>query len=453
MKNVAVSLMAIFFAACSGNKSPHSLQQEKEDLSAKGLLQGIWLDDETESPLMRVEGDTIYYADVQSTPIAFKIIRDTLYTYGNDTTYYKIDKQAEHIFWFHSITDDVIKLHKSEDANDSIYFVRQELVIPAYTEVTKRDSVVTYNGTRYRAYVYINPSKMRVIKTTYSEDGISMDNVYYDNVMHICVYEGKKSLFASDVTKQMFDKVLPVDFLEQSILSDTKFMKALFNTLKLMVMIVPLQMILSLIVSVFLVSHRHMLIGKIANSVIFIPVLCSNAATGVIWRELLNGKIPAVETFFGLFGIKASMLLGNAKTALAVVAAVAIWKMLGYYVVIYSSGLLGISESFYEAAKVDGAGTVTRFFRITLPMLKPTIILAVFLSITSSLQCFDLIYTMTGGGPNNASTTLVIYAYSLCFAGSSSAGYAMAVSNILFVVILVIAMLQRGMMKREASEI
>ena len=223
----------------------------------------------------------------------------------------------------------------------------------------------------------------------------------------------------------------------ERLVTDTKFMKALFNTLKLMVMIVPLQMILSLIVSVFLVSHRHMLIGKIANSVIFIPVLCSNAATGVIWRELLNGKIPAVETFFGLFGIKASMLLGNAKTALAVVAAVAIWKMLGYYVVIYSSGLLGISESFYEAAKVDGAGTVTRFF----------------LSITSSLQCFELIYTMTGGGPNNASTTLVIYAYSLCFAGSSSAGYAMAVSNILFVVILVIAMLQRGMMKREASEV
>ena len=87
MKNVAVSLMAILFAACSGNKSPHSLQQEKEDLSAKELLQGIWLDDETESPLMRVEGDTIYYADAQSTPIAFKIMRDILYTYGNDTTY------------------------------------------------------------------------------------------------------------------------------------------------------------------------------------------------------------------------------------------------------------------------------------------------------------------------------------------------------------------------------
>ena len=211
--------------ACTGNKNSYFSEEEKEDSNAKEMLQGIWLNDETESPLMRVEGDTIFYADSQSAPIAFKIIRGTIYTYGNDTTDYKIDKQAEHIFWFHSITDNIIKLHKSEDFNDSLSFVREEVVIPTYTEVTKRDSVVTYNGARYRAYVYINPSKMKVIKTTYSEDGISMDNVYYDNVMHICVYEGKKSLFASDITKQMFDKVVPEDFLVQAILSDTKFLK------------------------------------------------------------------------------------------------------------------------------------------------------------------------------------------------------------------------------------
>ena len=225
MKYVVLSLMVIFSASCGGNKNPNFLELEEEDIAAKELLQGIWLDDETESPLMRVEGDTIYYADSQSAPITFKVMRDTLYTYGNDTAYYKIDKQAEHIFWFHSITDNIIKLHKSEDFNDSLSFVREEVVIPTYTEVTKRDSVVTYNGARYRAYVYINPSKMKVIKTTYSEDGISMDNVYYDNVMHICVYEGKKSLFASDITKQMFDKVVPEDFLVQAILSDTKFLK------------------------------------------------------------------------------------------------------------------------------------------------------------------------------------------------------------------------------------
>ena len=88
-KYVAISLVAILLAACNSSKNPHSSSGQEEDLSAKELLQGIWLDDETESPLMRIEGDTIYYADSQSAPITFKIIRDTLYTYGNDTTYYK----------------------------------------------------------------------------------------------------------------------------------------------------------------------------------------------------------------------------------------------------------------------------------------------------------------------------------------------------------------------------
>lgn len=223
MKYVAIFIVVIFFVACDGKKTSSS-ELRGEDLAAKELLQGIWLDDETESPLMRVIKDTIYYADAQSTPIAFKIIQDTLFTYGNDTSYYKIDKQAEHILWFHSITDDVVKLHKSEDPNDSLSFVRQ-LIVPTYSEVTKRDSIVTYNGTRYRAYVYINPSKKRVVRTTYSEDGISMENVYYDNVMHICVYEGKKNLFASDITKQLLEKVIPQDFLMQAVLSDTRFVK------------------------------------------------------------------------------------------------------------------------------------------------------------------------------------------------------------------------------------
>ena len=73
-KYVAISLVAILLAACNSSKNPHSSSRQEEDLSAKELLQGIWLDDETESPLMRIEGDTIYYADSQSAPITFKII-------------------------------------------------------------------------------------------------------------------------------------------------------------------------------------------------------------------------------------------------------------------------------------------------------------------------------------------------------------------------------------------
>ena len=238
----------------------------------------------------------------------------------------------------------------------------------------------------------------------------------------------------------------------QKLLDDSKFIKAFKNTMKLMVLIVPFQMISGVIVATFLVANRKRLLGKLANWIVFIPVLCSNAVVGVVWRELLNGKVPVIEAFFGLFGIKPNMLLGDAKTAIIVVGMVAVWKSLGYYVVIISSGLLGISDEYYEAAKVDGANTIKRFFTITLPMLKPTLIMTLFLSITNSLQCFELIFNLTGGGPNNATTTLVVYAYDLCFK-SGKAGYAMAVANVLFVVILIVALMQRRMMSREASEI
>lgn len=220
---LVILLLSGLFIACNVSNKGNVAGQE-EDRNAKKMLQGIWLDDETETPLMRIKGDTIYYSDYQSSPIAFKIVRDTLYTYGNDTTFYRIDKQTEHTFWFHSLSDNIVKLHKSEDPNDSIVFAGNALeATPTYNEVTERDSVVNYKNTRYRAYVYINPSKMKVIKTTYSEEGLSMDNVYYDNVMHICVYEGKKSLYASDITKQMFAQVVSKNFLDQSILSDMQF--------------------------------------------------------------------------------------------------------------------------------------------------------------------------------------------------------------------------------------
>ena len=223
-KYIAIFLFTILFIACSNGKKQDATHPT-ENAQAKILFQGVWLDSETDSPLMRIKGDTIYYADSQSTPVYFKIQQDTLYTYGNELSSYHIDQQTEHTFWFHSLSDNIVKLYKSEDANDTLTFsMRTPEVIPTYAEVTRKDSVIMYNGTRYRAYVYINPSKIKVVKTTYSEDGISMDNVYFDNIMHICIYEGKKSLYSSDITRQMFENVIPADFLEQSILSDMNIM-------------------------------------------------------------------------------------------------------------------------------------------------------------------------------------------------------------------------------------
>ena len=96
---------------------------------------------------------------------------------------------------------------------------------PVYDQVAKKDSVIMYGGRRYRGYVYINPSKMKVTKSSYTETGMSVENIYYDNIIHICVYEGRKCLYAKDFTKKDFGGLVPADFLAQSILSDMDFVK------------------------------------------------------------------------------------------------------------------------------------------------------------------------------------------------------------------------------------
>lgn len=220
--DIQLCAVIVFILSACGNNNRSTVQTE--DLTAKKMLQGVWLDDETEMPLMKIKGDTIYYADPQNAPVAFKIVHDTIYIYSNEPVAYKIDKQSEQIFWFHFLADDIIKLHKSENEEDNMAFNNRAVEIIPTTEVLKKDSVVMYEGVRYRGYVYINPSNMKVTKTSYSENGYSVDNVYYDNIIHICVYEGKKMLYGQDITKKMFADLFTQDFLNQTILTDMNFM-------------------------------------------------------------------------------------------------------------------------------------------------------------------------------------------------------------------------------------
>lgn len=220
-KYFSIVMLAAALSSCGAPQQKVSAREENRE--AKALLEGIWLDDNTEAALLRVKGDTIFYPDAATAPVAFKIIGDSLITYGARTNSYKIEKQGEYIFWFHSAVGDVIRLHKADTENDSLSFIQTQEV-PAYNEVIKKDSVVMYDNVRYRGYVYINPSKIKVMRPGVSEEGLGVDNVYYDNIIHICVYEGRKSLYAKDITKQMFKDIVPGDFLQWAVLSDMDFM-------------------------------------------------------------------------------------------------------------------------------------------------------------------------------------------------------------------------------------
>lgn len=241
-------------------------------------------------------------------------------------------------------------------------------------------------------------------------------------------------------------------FNYQKLLRDDKLKLCILNTVKITVMAVPLQMIASTVLAALIASRKDTFLGKFTKAALFIPVLSSSAVVGTVWKAILNGGHPAVSFLFGLLGIDPTMLLGSSTTAIITLSMIIVWKNMGYYMIITLSSLMSIPDNYYEAARSDGANSWDIFFRITLPLLKPTLILNTFLAIISSMQVFDIVYTMTGGGPSMSTTTMVMYAYQLTFKGGK-AGYAMTVSNVLMLMVLVVVLFQQRFMRREASEI
>lgn len=212
----------VLLNACS-SPSQQKDKLEKENLEAKSLLQGVWIDDMTEAPLLRIKGDTIHYINEAVAPKKFKIIGDSLKTYGQQVSSYHIKKQGEHIFWIESAIGDILQLSKADNAVDSLLpipFVQSQ---ERSKEVVQKDLVVYYNNTRYRGYVYINPTGIKVIQPGITEEGLEVENVFYDNIIHICVYEGKNRLFGRDMKKADFEPLLPEVYYQRSILADMDF--------------------------------------------------------------------------------------------------------------------------------------------------------------------------------------------------------------------------------------
>lgn len=237
----------------------------------------------------------------------------------------------------------------------------------------------------------------------------------------------------------------------QKLFLDKVFKTSVINTIKFSIVIVPIQTFLALILAVWITNKGNSKVASFAKASLFIPVLSSMVLIGMVWRALLNGDTSIISKLLLVFGIKSSQLLGNSDTALPTLMAISIWKNVGYFMVIYISAIMNLPKNCYEVSKVDGATKIQEFTKITIPLLKPTTIMVVFLGVIWSLQAFDLIYTVTGGGPGTSTMTIVMHAYNLNFKNFNS-GYAMAVANILFLLISVASILQSKFIERNKSE-
>ena len=208
-------------ASCGKKASPDSTP--KEDTRAKKLLQGIWLNEDDEDVAFRVKGDTIYYPDSTSQPVYFCIYGDTLVMKGARDVKYPILKQAAHLFEFKSPSGDVIKLTKTSDKTYLKSFQQEKPIALNQNQLIKRDTIVSHGENRYHLYVQVNPTTYKVFKSSMNDDGVQVDNVYFDNIINLNVFHGANKLFSHDFKKKDFENKVPESFLEQAVLSDLLF--------------------------------------------------------------------------------------------------------------------------------------------------------------------------------------------------------------------------------------
>ena len=227
----------------------------------------------------------------------------------------------------------------------------------------------------------------------------------------------------------------------QKLFTNKVLSDALINTVRYTLMTVPVQTVLALIIAAFIAESLKNRYGSFLRSVIFIPVIVSLIASATVWNIMYEPKGGLINQALNLMGFPSVKFLSSKATVLASVAAVSVWKNTGYYMVIYYAGIMGISVEIQEAAIVDGASPLQRFFHITLPILRPITYMIITLSIISSFQVFDLVYKMTGGGPGRATYTVAYMIYAYAFQ-DKRIGYACALAIFLLVIILLIHFLQ-----------
>ena len=168
------------------------------------------------------------------------------------------------------------------------------------------------------------------------------------------------------------------------------------------------------------------------RAAIYLPVVTSAVAVGIVWNWMLGPTYGVINNMIAAVGLTPPYWLGDMKLSLNTVAFVQVWKMSGYYMIIFLAGLQNIPSDTLEAARVDGANPAQSFFRVTLPMLMPTVFFVLTIAIIDSFKNFELIYAMTKGGPGNSSNTLVYDVYLNAFV-YYRVGFASAIAYILLV--------------------
>jgi multiple sugar transport system permease protein len=231
------------------------------------------------------------------------------------------------------------------------------------------------------------------------------------------------------------------------LISDHRFWHAFLNTV-LYTLHVPVGMVIALILAALM--NQDIRGVRVLRALYFLPSISSFVAVALVWKWLYHPQFGLFNYTLAIFGLPAYDWLADPNTALISVMILSIWMAVGYQMIIFLAGLQGIPGEIYEAAKVDGASALKRFWHITLPMLRPTTFFVLVTSMISSFQVFSLIYVMTQGGPVRSTDVVVFHIYQNAWEYLRM-GYASAMSWVLFIVIVGATWLQFRFMGRNVN--
>ncbi len=223
-------------------------------------------------------------------------------------------------------------------------------------------------------------------------------------------------------------------------LGDYRFRNSLKVTILFTVIEVPIQMVLGLVMSALLTKNTFT--NKLFRSIYFLPIVCSATAIGIMFQIILHSNVGLVTYWVKMLGFGKVNFLNTPGLTLIVVIFVSVWRTFGISTIILISAMQNVPSDYYEAADIDGAGKIRQFFSITLPSIMPSFWFLLMTRIIGSLQVFDLVFTLTDGGPNFTTETLVTYVYNKAFDVGNRMGYATAMSEFLFLIIMIITVIQ-----------
>ena len=218
------------------------------------------------------------------------------------------------------------------------------------------------------------------------------------------------------------------------IVADDEFRRVVAQTMVFVVSFVVVTMVVSTALALLLNAPRR---GRGAlRAAYFLPVLLSPVVVGLIWGWALERRVGLVNTITGALGLGQPGWLIEPSLAMLCTVVVGVWTHLGFYALITLAGLQGIDGNVYEAARLDGANTRQQVTQITLPLLRPTMLVVLILSTIEGFKAFDFIYTLTGGGPTGSTTLIVQYIYETAFESPIRYGLASAAGVLLFLTVL-----------------